>query len=38
MEQMCIRDSLYSLRIDDADLRQAQLPARSALVTLEPAR
>ncbi|SDP99108.1 maltooligosyltrehalose trehalohydrolase [Ectopseudomonas guguanensis] len=31
-------ERLYSLRIDDADLRQAQLPARSALVTLEPAR
>lgn len=31
-------ERLYTLRIDDADLRQEQLPACSALVTLEPAR
>lgn len=31
-------ERLYSLRIDDADLRQEQLPAHSVLVTLEPAQ
>ena len=29
-------ERLYTWRIDDADLRQEQLPAHSALVTLEP--
>ncbi|WP_395504155.1 malto-oligosyltrehalose trehalohydrolase [Ectopseudomonas hydrolytica] len=29
-------ERLYTYRIEDADLRQEQLPARSALVTLEP--
>ncbi|MGP0175138.1 malto-oligosyltrehalose trehalohydrolase [Pseudomonas sp. NCHU5208] len=31
-------ERLYTWRIDDADLRQEQLPAHSALVTLEPAQ